>query len=57
VLMYEAVFMTTVTLCYTIARVYLLAEIFLAFEALPVEQYADVDWAALLPHIWYHQSQ
>jgi hypothetical protein len=55
--MYEAVFMTTVTLCYTIARVYLLAEIFLAFGALPVEQYADVDWAALLPHIWYHQSQ
>jgi hypothetical protein len=49
--MYKVVFMTTVTLCYTIARIYLLVEIFLAFRALPVEQYADVDWATLIPHI------
>lgn len=48
---YEVVVMTTITSCYAIARTYLLVEVFLAFRALPVEQYADINWSSLIPHI------
>lgn len=41
-----------ITLCYVITRLYLVAEVFIGFRALPAAAFSTVNWALYFPHIF-----
>ncbi|KAK1834115.1 hypothetical protein QBC39DRAFT_253267 [Podospora conica] len=48
---WEVIFMTPITVVYTLARAYIVVECFFALRSLPVAAFEDVSWTKFFPHL------
>lgn len=48
---WEVIVMIPVTGIYTLARTYIMVEIFLSQRSLPAGAFASVEWTSFIPHL------
>lgn len=48
---WEFIVMNPVTFFYSVARAYIVIEVFVSLRALPPKAFNSVEWSVLIPHI------